>query len=246
MTEEKLLEDIKLFTDACDKMTASKFIMIDKRIGDVLKSIAKTDAVFDLIKECMINFNFEMEWKKATSKIGYLLPPDEVHKFIAFAFTLLNCLDDKKLSASELLSKCFSKSESSSGPYAEFCELIIVRFKNAIVAKLLNNNEIVASVSDKKKDIEKSINQDVLSRLAFLAKDMKDYVQGLKKLKGSKVTKGELAEIINGLYLAVKNKDVQYIKCFVLAIKTGKGKNKEIERRLVEIMDIVNKTLIDA
>ena len=43
--------------------------MIDKRISDVLKSIAKTELVFELVKQSMINFNFDKEWKLATSKL---------------------------------------------------------------------------------------------------------------------------------------------------------------------------------
>jgi len=71
-------------------------------------------------------------------------------------------------------------------------------------------------------------------------------VQGLKKLRKSSVTKGELIEIINALYTAIKNEDTKYIKAFVFAIKAGYGKDKEIACRLVEILDIVNKTFIDA
>ena len=123
MTEDKLLLEIQPFVEACDKMVASKFIMIDKRISDVLKSIAKTELVFEYIKECMINFNFNREWAEATKKVGCLLPPEVNHKFVAFVFSVLNCIDDKKISASNLLSKHFSKSEDDGGPYALFCNM---------------------------------------------------------------------------------------------------------------------------
>lgn len=243
MTEEKILQDVNPFIEACDKMVASKFIMIDKRISDVLKSIAKSQPVFELVKECMINFNFDREWKKATSKIGTMLPPDEPHKFVAFVFSMLNCMDDKKISASELLSKYFTKSESNNGPYYEFCEMFIVRFKNVVINKILNKSEDVI--------VRKQINpvdfdKEVLSRLAFLIKDLKDYIQGMKRLKKSQITKGELLEIVNALYFAVKNNDVRYIKPFLMAIKVGYGKEKEIGFRLLEILDIVDKTFIDS
>ena len=241
MTEEKIIENIKPFIDACDKMTQSKFIMIDKRISDVLKSIARTDLVFEVIKECMINFNFEKEFKTASSKAGHLNPPEDKHKFVAFAFSLLNYLDDKKISASELLSNSFSKSENPAGPYSEFCDKIIVRFKDSILSKILGRIE-TSTVSEPKEIL---INKDILSRLAFLLKDLKDYVQGLKKLKKSKITKGELLEIISSMLVCVKNSHVEYLKAFVYAIKAGCGKEKEIERRLVEILEIVNNSFIE-
>jgi len=243
MTEEKILSEIKPFVEACDKMTASKFIMIDKRISDVLKSVAKTELVFEYIKECMINFNFNREWTLATSKVGYMMPPEENHKFVAFVFSVLNCMDDKKISASDLLSKYFSKSENDSGPYANFCETLVEKFKNIVVSKLLNKS---GDVVVKKQKVVANFDKDVLARLAFLVKDLKDYVSGLKKVKKSTLTKGELIEVINGLYEAIKNEDTGYIKPFVMSVKSAHGKDKEIECRLVEILDIVNKTFIDA
>ena len=136
--------------------------------------------------------------------------------------------------------------ENPAGPYCEFCESLIVKFKNIIVSKLLNKSESVVNDSVKKEKIITNIDKDVLSRLAFLTKDLKDYVQGLKKVKKSSITKGELLEIINGLFTAIKNGDSSYVKAFVIAIKAGKGKDKEIDCRLVEILDIVNKSFIDA
>lgn len=239
MTEEKILNEIKPFVDACDKMTASKFIMIDKRISDVLKSIASVDLVFDAIKECMINFNFEKEFKEATSKLGFLSVPEEPHKFIAFTFSLLNFLDDKKISASDLLSKHFSKTEDPAGPYSAFCQSVIVRFKELLVSKILNRADV--KNEPKKKEVV-VVDKDVLNRLVFLLKDLKDYVQGLKKVKKGSLTKGELQEVISTAILCVKNGDLKYIRAFITAIKAGEGKEKEIDKRLCEILEIVDKS----
>lgn len=243
MTEQQILEEMKPFIDACDKMIASKFIMIDKRISDVLKNIATTPCVFEVVKECMINFNFEQEWRMATAKAGQILPPEDPHKFIAFAFSILNCIDDKKISASAFLTAYYSKVDEQAGPYSVFCSVFVERLKNCIIAKLLNKAEYVVK---KKEDVVVSINKDVMARLAFLVKDLKDYVQGLKKLKKSKITKGELIEILNALSLAIKNNHAAYIKALVLSVKAGYGKEKEIERRLFEILEIVSKTFLEA
>ena len=43
------LTDLEAFTTACDNMAASKYILVDKRLGDVLKSIAQTRQVFNII-----------------------------------------------------------------------------------------------------------------------------------------------------------------------------------------------------
>ena len=237
-------EQLKPFLDACDKMASSKFIMIDKRISDVLKSIAKTEAVFNLVKECMINFNFDLEWRKATVKSGCLTPPEESYKFVAFVFALLNCVDDKKISASDLLSKYFTKVENPAGPYGEFCETVIIKFKEIVKHTLVPQGQTLEETSENA--APQLVDGDVCARIIFLAKDLKDYVSGLKKVKKSTLTKGEIIEIVNNLINAVKNGNYQYIKALLIAIKAGKGKDKEIEHRLNGLLDIVNKTFIDA
>lgn len=234
-------EEIKPFLDACDKMASSKFIMIDKRISDVLKSIAKTEPVFNLIKGCMINFNFDFEWKKSTIKSGTLTPPEEAHKFVAFVFALLNCIDDKKLSASDLLSKYFTKTDNPSGPYAEFCQSIILKFKMIVKKLLIPSEQVKENVST----VMPKVDQEVCARIIFLAKDLKDYVTGLKKIKKSAATKGEFIELVNALIMAVKDGNYKYIKTLLVAMRVAKGKDKEIEHRIFGILEIVNKTFID-
>ena len=69
------INSISEFTTACDSMISSKYILVDKRLGDVLKSIASTREVFNLISECMVNFSFERELEIATSRLGKLTIP---------------------------------------------------------------------------------------------------------------------------------------------------------------------------
>ncbi len=242
MSNEKMLEEIKPFVDACDKMCASKFIMIDKRISDVLKSIASTKPVYDVVRKCMVNFNFDREYKNATAKVGVMFLPENKNKFIAFVFSLLNSMDNRKLNASDILSKYFSKIDNDQSSYAQFCGEVVEPFKQTILSVILNKEEIHVA----KEEPEVVVNSEVLSRLEFLTKDLKDYVHGLKKLKKSRLTKGELTEILNGLMMAIREKEIAFIKPFVMAVKAGFGKEKEIERRLFEILDIVNKTLVEA
>ncbi len=237
-------EDIKDFLNACDKMASSKFIMIDKRISDVLKSIAKSEVVFNLIKECMVNFNFDAEWKRATTKAGCLNPPEETYKFVAFVFAVLNCVDDKKISASDLLSKYFTKTENPAGPYAEFCQSLIMKFKNAVKSMVLPDEK--AENAQVNAATYTEVDKDICSRIIFLAKDLKDYVNGLKKVKKSTLTKGEFLQIVNTLINVVKDGNYQYVKALILAMKAGKGKDKEIEHRLNGIADVVTKSFIDA
>ena len=85
--------EIQSFIDACDAMARSKFILVDKRIGDILKSIATTKPVYNAIAEAMINFNWSATWKIATNTAGRFVVPEESNKLIAFVFCLLKNID---------------------------------------------------------------------------------------------------------------------------------------------------------
>ena len=236
------LEDIASFTTACDNMIASKYILVDKRLGDVLKSIASTKQVFNLISECMVNFNFEKELQTATSKLGKFIVPEEPHKCIAFIFCLLNLLDDKKINFNQFLNKYYAGDEDGIGPYATFCRRIVLTFKNLIVSILVGVKETEKPTETEKKQLY-NFSPELLDRLLFLVKDYKSFVHGMKIIRKSKCTRNDLLEQINALILAIDEKQVQYFRALVIGIKSSIGKEHELERRLFEIEDIISKIL---
>ena len=237
------ISDIEAFTNACDNMINSKYILVDRRLGDVLKSIASTKEVFNLISECMVNFSFERELETATSRIGKIVLPEEPHKTIAFIFCLLNLLDDKKINFNQFLNKYYSNEEGGNGPYSNFCNKVVLRFKNVIVATLLG--EKVPQVEEKEeiKTAPVNLNNELIDRLTFLVKDYRAYAHGVKKLKGSKCARSELLEQISVLNIAVTEGCPEYMHALVLGIKYSVGKDKELLKRLAEIEDIVLKLL---
>ncbi len=240
------LTDLEAFTTACDNMAASKYILVDKRLGDVLKSIAQTRQVFNIISECMVNFNFEKELTQATSKLGQFIIPEETHRCIAFIFCLLNLLDDKKINFSQFLNKYFSTNDDGAGPYANFCNRVVKVFKNVIVTTLVG--EVKPSVNEKQEQEKKQLynfNPELLDRLQFLTKDLKSYVHGLKTIKKSKCTRTELIDQITALSIAIDQKQVVFLKPLLLGIKYSIGKERELARRLIEINDIID-CILDA
>ena len=90
--------NIDKFIASINDMLASKYILIDRKISDILLAIAETHEVYNLIAECMVNFDFKTEWKLATSTNVMKLPSTN-EKRISFIFCLLNNIDDKNLDA---------------------------------------------------------------------------------------------------------------------------------------------------
>ena len=126
--------NIDNFLVSIENMLQSKYILIDRRISDILLSIADTKDVYNLIAECMINFDFKQEWKNATKTNVMKLPATD-EKRISFIFCLLNNIDDKNLDATNVLERWFSYNPNYS-PYETFCGCVILEFKKLVMKKL--------------------------------------------------------------------------------------------------------------
>ena len=227
-------EDIKPFIDACETMAKSKFILVDKRIGDILKSIATTKPVYNAIAESMINFNWNSAWKIATARTGELNIPDEPSRLIAFVFCLLKNIDSGSVNINELLVKHFSNDEDRRSSYVVFCEKTIIPFHKYLVAKLCGEQPKAVE----KEQVVMTVNTELNERLEFLVKDIKAYVIGIKKIKGCAVTKAEYLYIIENFLLAVKSKDEKYYALFTTLLDNFAGKDKELKNRIKAIIDI--------
>ena len=75
------------FLNAISSTLESKYIYIDRKISDILISIAKTPDVYNVIAKCMINYDFKEAWKKAVKSNFIKLPLNEEDR-IAFIFCL--------------------------------------------------------------------------------------------------------------------------------------------------------------
>ena len=228
--------EIQPFLDTCDAMIRSKFILVDKRIGDLLKSIATTKPVYNAIAECMINFNWDASWKIATNKTGDLVVPEESNKLIAFVFCLLKNIDANKVNINEVLVKYCSNDEDKRSSYVVFCEKTIVKFKQYIQDKLCGPKTKV-QVEEQPKF---SLNTEVNNRLEFLIKDVKAFVLGIKKLKTNIISKVEYQSVIENFLLAIKNEHYEYYSTFALLLLKASDKDRELKSRINGIIEVIS------
>lgn len=235
------LKDIEQFTLACDNMANSKFILVDKRIGDLLKAIAQTKPVYNTVAECVINFNFDNEWKIATAKRGELRLPEDGKKLVAFVFFMLNNIDSGKINISTLLMQHFSHDEDKRSSYTVFCEKAILPFKENVVNMICPPKVVKANkqtTTEPQKLQEVSVTEDVVRRLEFLTKDVKEYVYGLKKIKGCPVTKQNVMQQIELLLFTIKCKEQAYIVDAACVLINLAGRDKELIERLRGILEL--------
>ena len=127
---------MKNFVTACNDFISSKFILSDIKISKILKTVADSEQIYNLLAECMINFNFEEELNrsffKASKETGSFLLPVEYFKLIPLVFNLLVGLDSKKIDFKNFLNQYFVFNNQHE-QYSTFAHTVVVPFRDAIV-----------------------------------------------------------------------------------------------------------------
>lgn len=223
------------FLNAVSSTLESKYILIDRKISDILYSIAKTQAVYNVIAKSMINFDFIEAWKKAV-KSNFIKLPDDKNDRLAFIFCFLSNIDDKNLDITMILDKYFSY-DNETKPFELFCKNIIVEFKMLVLESLNLESEPEVIFTDKPQHI------DEFGLLANLLQDFKQLVLIQKKVKHLTIKKEELVKIILAFEQAISEKNISYFESFVIMINNAISKNKELKTKFLQITNLVGDVL---
>ena len=147
------IEDLNLFIEKTDEFINAKYILADVKLANVLKSIAASETLVALFKNCLSDFNFETAKKKYLVKSPYLseekgefiLPPN-TKELLAFIFNILVDIDAKNIDLNEFVNKYFYVDGSFSSAYEAFLTSMIKPFKNSV--KILIEKVIDGSIQD--------------------------------------------------------------------------------------------------
>ena len=220
------------FLNAVSSTLESKYILIDRKISDILYSIANTKDVYNVIAKCMINFDFIQAWKTAV-KSNFIKLPQKTDDRIAFIFCFLSNIDDKNLDITMVLDKYFSY-DSETKPFELFCKNIIVEFKMLILNKLgIECEPEVIFTEEPKQTNEFEILEELL-------RDFAQIILVQKKMKKLNVSQEELATIVQTFVQAVFEKKTAYFHSFVIMIKSAISKNKDLKERFKQIDNLVS------
>lgn len=206
---------IKEFCNSCDDMINGKFILADVKISNILKSIAQSKELYNLMAECLLNFNFDEEFRKAkTSNLGekHFKMPDADYKRIALTFCFMVEVDNKKIEFYDFISNYFRSEDAPGSEYMIFAKTMLVTFKNDVVNKFNLDNAKVETALTK---TSVSLSDKLIRKLQEI-KNLSDINPKVKD----------------------RNKEVIsiYVKALIEAIKIG---NKRIISALAMAFDAV-------
>jgi len=230
--------NIDEFLIALDNLIASKYILAERKISDVLLQVARSADVYNLIAQCMINFDFKAEWKVATSAHFFKLPDTDEQR-VAFIFCLLSNIDDKNIDFTNFLSQYFSAANSYSA-YELFSKTVLIEFKR-LVYKLLNFEDEFNGSDEQFNNLQDRCDNFML--LTGLINGFISKVKSAEKLKHSYIAKNELIAILSTFELVAKNKHTEYLYAFRVTLNSALAKNKTYKSEIEQINQLVDKII---
>ncbi len=230
--------NIDEFLIALDNLIASKYILAERKISDVLLQVARSADVYNLIAECMINFDFKAEWKVATSAHFFKLPNTDEQR-VAFIFCLLSNIDDKNIDFTNFLAQYFSAANSYSA-YELFSKTVLIEFKR-LVLKLLNLGDELGENDEEFINLQKKC--DNFTLLSGLIIEFISKIKSAEKLKHSYIAKNDLIAILSTFDIVAKNKHTEYLYAFRVTLNSVLAKNKAYKSEVEQINQLVDKII---
>ena len=147
-------QSIEFFSKAVDELSSTTYLLAEKKITAVLKSIAVSDVLMELFAYCTKDFDYDKEKKnyfvKGDNVDGkYLLPPDS-RTIIALSFSLLYKIDVKDEEFFHILSDYFCKSDLSlafkrfSAEFLKPFKVEVLSAVGAMISGVSNETKVVA------------------------------------------------------------------------------------------------------
>ncbi len=157
-------EELALFLERADEMINSKYILADIKIVNLLKSIAASETLIALFKNCLEDFDYAKAKKTYLVKSPYLsedkgefVMPESSIELLAFTFSILMDIDSKNIDLYTFLDKYFYVDGSSYSAYSAFLNSVIKPFRNTV--KVIVENVIEGKIADPVKEISKKETQ---------------------------------------------------------------------------------------
>ena len=231
MISNKGLVGISAFMSSCDDLINGKFIFAGNKVANILKAISDSPELYEVIAECLKDYNYEKEFGRAKVKLptkkGTFKMPEENTAIIPMVFCMLVEIQENKIDFKQFLADYFESDDDDVSQFENFATTVIVPFKNAIAylfdiegqnkfkkqeekpeepKKILQQPKVSNKQEDYFNDI-KTICADILDSMNFvkikpeLADDLKYMLDALTKAVEAKQVKHVNAYVIGTIYV---------------------------------------------
>lgn len=131
-------EELDNFLARADEFIDSQYILADVKIVNLLKSIATSNTLLALFKNCLTDFDYREAKKQYLIKSpfvqdkGEFVLPKTSRELLAFIFNVLVDIDAGNIELGDFLDKYFYVDGSAYSAYSSFLISMIKPFKNSV------------------------------------------------------------------------------------------------------------------
>lgn len=246
--ETKNILDVERFVVACNDLLSGKFLDLNKRLDKFLSVMTQSEDIFDLLGECLTDFDEDAEFSKAFSldkKTGATkidIPSDE-KKRLALSVTIFNNMINDKLNTNQFLQTYFQDKKLT--PTQNFLEKIVRPYRD-LICKIfaLDTNITVEDIKRQieeekvlKKEEEKKVEEEQFPKLDELLSGVvntTNQILALLKFERKRTDNlDDLEFILNSIIEACTKRDLMVVNGLVIGLNYVSKKFKNV-RHLVE------------
>jgi len=180
-------KEIRPFIALCNNFIDAKYIMMGNNIVKLIECINEDDSLREVVKKCMVNFDFTTELGLALSATKAIpkdfIMPKENEKVVALCYSVLQQIALNQIDYEAFISKHFIYDGTISDVYKNFGHYFILPFKNAVLY-LENAKNIECGLE--KNTSEDSNSSEQSDELKEIALDMERVVESDYKIKEEK------------------------------------------------------------
>lgn len=220
------IKEIEQFEQAINNLRNTKYILVDKRVNELVKVINKNTDIYNYIVECGINFDFNRTLLECESEDGFKVPERD-HILVAFVYELLKRFESKKYNITDFLEKNFSNNFDNIDSFDYFCIAMINRFEASIIKALKGNTkehkEEVLSISD----------LNLFKRIGFLIDSLRN-----SDISNNLFDEKTTYNFLTGEVILIQKGEYESALLMLCVLKKIKFKNKLNKQLVKEILEI--------
>ncbi|MCI7003277.1 MAG: hypothetical protein SOV27_04950 [Eubacteriales bacterium] len=222
----KGLMNISAFMSSCDDLINGKFIFAGNKVANILKAISESPELYEVISECLKNFNYEKEFGRAKIKLptkkGTFKMPEDKTILIPMVFCMLVEIQENKIDFKQFLADYFDTDDEDVSQFENFANTVIVPFKNAIAYLFEIEGQNKFKPQEEKKEEPKLLKKEpqVTDKQAEFFNDIKniisDILDNMEFIKIKPEISDDLKYMLKALKQEVEAKNIKTTNALII------------------------------
>lgn len=207
--------DLKQFNLMCDEMLDGKYILLDVKLSNILKSIDESANLLGIVNNCVVENPIDMQ--KFIEKAAEIKLSSDNKEIVSFCYNLIKFLANQGANFYDFLTKFFGYEEigDSSSSFKKFAIEVVLPFKEAINClynEIYSNEENVNTIL-----IFNNIKTLAISEL-----------ENIEKYNLKPIVQEELSFILKSFILCCERQESILLKTLMISLEYFCKANKKL------------------